>query len=134
MQAFLGFEESLATSPLSAEAQGLYTRLLYYANQGRYKTDGGEWVFPELVTIQQAQIMADLAIKDKHTLYKVRGELMAAGLIETAKAQGRGSTKYLIKVLGQSDRSTAAKTPRQGSFDTDDFFAAAVRKSLGDEI
>lgn len=134
MQAFLGFEESLTASPLSAEAQGLYTRLLYYANQGRYKTDGGEWVFPELVTIPQAQIMADLAIKDKHTLYKVRGELIAAGLIETAKAQGRGSTKYLIKVLGQSSQNTAAKTPRQGTFDTDDFFAAAVRKSLGDEI
>ena len=78
--------------------------------------------------------MADLSIKDKHTLYKVRGELMAAGLIETAKAHGRGSTKYRVKVLGQSDRSTAAKTPRQGTFDTDDFFAAAVRKSLGDEI
>lgn len=78
--------------------------------------------------------MADLSIKDKHTLYKVRGELMAAGLIETAKAQGRGSTKYRVKVLGQSDRSTAAKTHRQGTFDTDDFFAAAVRKSLGDEI
>ena len=134
MQAFLGFEESLATSPLSAEAQGLYTRLLYYANQGRYKTDGGEWVFPELVTVPQAQLMADLAIKDKHTLYKVRGELMAAGLIETAKAQGRGSTKYRIKVLGQADRSTAAKTHRQGTFDTDDFFAAAVRKSLGEEV
>lgn len=134
MQAFLGFEESLTASPLSAEAQGLYTRLLYYANQGRYKTDGGEWVFPELVTVPQAQLMADLAIKDKHTLYKVRGELMAAGLIETAKAQGRGSTKYRIKVLGQSSRNTAAKTPRQGTFDTDDFFAAAVRKSLGDEI
>lgn len=132
MQAFLGFEESIATSPLSAEAQGLYTRLLYYANQGRYKTDGGEWVFPEWVAVPQAQLMADLAIKDKHTLYKVRSELMAAGLIETAKAQGRGSTKYRVKVLGQADRNTVADKPRQGSFDTNDFFAAAVRKSLGD--
>ena len=78
--------------------------------------------------------MADLSIKDKHTLYKVRGELMAAGLIETAKAQGRGSTKYHIKVLGQADRNTASQTPRQGTFDTDDFFAAAVRKSLGEEV
>lgn len=78
--------------------------------------------------------MADLSIKDKHTLYKVRGELIEAGLIETDKAQGRELTKYRIKLLGQSDRSTAAKTPRQGTFDTDDFFAAAVRKSLGDEI
>lgn len=78
--------------------------------------------------------MADLAIKDKHTLYKVRGELMAAGLIETDRAQGRGSAKYRIKVLGQADRGTVSRTPRQGSFDTDDFFAAAVRKSLGDEI
>lgn len=78
--------------------------------------------------------MEDLAIKDKHTLCKVRGELIAAGLIETVKAQGRGSTKYIIKVLGQADRSTAAKTPRQGTFDTDDFFAAAVRKSLGEEV
>jgi hypothetical protein len=128
----LGFEESLATSPLSAEAQGLYTRLLYYANQWRYKTDGGEWVFPEWVSVPQAQLMADLAIKDKHTLYKVRGELIAAGLIETAKAQGRGSTKYIVKVLGQADRNTVVKTPSQGTFDTDDFFAAAVRKSLGD--
>lgn len=128
----MGFEESLAASPLSAEAQGLYTRLLYYANQGRYKTDGGEWVFPEWVTVPQGQLMADLAIKDKHTLYKVRGELMAAGLIETEKAQGRGSTKYRVKVLGQAARNTVAEKPRQGSFDTNDFFAAAVRKSLGD--
>lgn len=78
--------------------------------------------------------MADLSIKDKHTLYKVRGELMAAGLIETDRAQGRGSAKYRIKVLGQADRGTVSRTHRQGSFDTDDFFAAAVRKSLGDEI
>lgn len=133
MQAFLGFEESLAASPLSAEAQGLYTRLLYYANQGRYKTEGGEWVFPAWVAVPQAQLMADLAIKDKHTLYKVRGELMAAGLIETDKAQGRGTAKYRIKVLGQAARSSVAQTPRQGSFDTNDFFAAAVRASLGEE-
>jgi hypothetical protein len=128
----LGFEESLATSPLSAEAQGLYTRLLYYANQGRYKTDGGEWVFPEWISVPQAQLMAELSIKDKHTLYKIRGELMTAGLIETDKAQGRESAKYRIKVLGQTARNTVADKPRQGSFDTDDFFAAAVRKSLGD--
>lgn len=128
----MGFEESLATSPLSAEAQGLYTRLLYYANQGRYKTDGGEWVFPEWISVPQAQLMADLAIKDKHTLYKIRGELMTAGLIETDKAQGRESAKYRVKVLGQAARNTVADKPRQGSFDTNDFFAAAVRKSLGD--
>jgi hypothetical protein len=127
----LGFEESLAASPLSAEAQGLYTRLLYYANQGRYKTDGGEWVFPEWVAVPQAQLMADLAIKNKHTLYRVRGELITAGLIETDKAQGRESAKYRIKVLGQTARNTVTQTPRQGSFDTNDFFAAAVRKSLG---
>lgn len=127
----MGFEESLASCPLSAEAQGLYTRLLYYANQGRYKTDGGEWVFPEWVSVPQAQLMADLSIKDKHTLYRVRGELMAAGLIETDKAQGRGTAKYRIKVLGQASRNTAARTPSQGTFDTNDFFAAAVRKSLG---
>ena len=76
--------------------------------------------------------MADLAIKDKHTLYKVRGELIAAGLIETDKAQGRESAKYRVKVLGQAPRNTIADKPRQGSFDTGDFFAAAVRKSLGD--
>lgn len=76
--------------------------------------------------------MADLDIKDKHTLYKVRGELMAAGLIETDKAHGRESAKYRIKVPGQADRGTVAKAPHQGSFDTDDFFAAAVRHSLGD--
>lgn len=132
MQAFLGFEESLAAYPLSAEAQGLYTRLLYYANQGRYKIDSGEWVFPEWVAVPQAQLMADLSIKDKHTLYKIRGELMTAGLIEMDKAQGRGSAKYRVKVLGQADRNTVADKPRQGSFDTNDFFAAAVRKSLGE--
>lgn len=130
----MGFEESLTASPLSAEAQGLYTRLLYYANQGRYKTDGGEWVFPEWVSVPQAQLMADLAIKDKHTLYKVRDELIEAGLIEMDKAQGRLSSKYYIKVLGQADRCKVSQAPRQGTFDTDDFFAAAVRKSLGDEI
>lgn len=76
--------------------------------------------------------MADLAIKDKHTLYKVRGELMAAGLIETDKAHGRESAKYRVKVLGQATRNTVTDKPRQGSFDVNDFFAAAVRKSLGD--
>lgn len=128
----MGFEESLTSCPLSAEAQGLYTRLLFYANQGRYKTDGGEWVFAEWVAVPQAQLMADLDIKDKHTLYKVRGELMAAGLIETDKAHGRESAKYRITMLEQTARNEVTQTPRQGSFDTDDFFAAAVRKSLVD--
>ena len=128
----MGFEESLAASPLSAEAQGLYTRLLYYANQGRYKTDGGEWVFPEWVAVPQAQLMADLAIRDRHTLYRVRDELIAAGLIEADKPQGREPTKYRVKVLGQKAPQTVAKKPQQGTFDTDDFFAAAVRKSFGE--
>lgn len=128
----MGFEESIAASPLSAEAQGLYTRLLYYANQGRYKTDGGEWVFPEWVTVPQAQLMADLAIKDRHTLYKVRDELIRAGLIEADKPQGREPTKYRVKVLGQKAQQTAVKKPQQGSFNTEDFFAAAVRKSFGE--
>ena len=128
----MGFEESIDASPLSAEAQGRYTRLLYYANQGRYKTDGGEWVFPEWVTVPQAQLMADLAIKDRHTLYKVRDELIRAGLIEAYKPQGREPTKYRVKVLGQKAPQTVAKKPQQGTFDTDDFFAAAVRKSFGE--
>ena len=128
----MGFEESIAASPLSAEAQGLYTRLLYYANQGRYKTDGGEWVFPEQVTVPQAQLMADLAIKDRHTLYKVRDELIRAGLIEADKPQGREPTKYRVKVLGQKAPQTVAEKPQKGTFNTEDFFAAAVRKSLGE--
>ena len=126
----MGFEESLAASPLSAEAQGLYTRLLYCANQARYKTDGGEWVFPEQVTVPQAQLMADLAIKDRHTLYKVRDELIRAGLIEADKPQGREATKYRVKVLGQKAPQTVAEKPQKGTFNTEDFFAAAVRKSL----
>ena len=128
----MGFEESIAASPLSAEAQGLYTSLLYYANQARYQTDGGEWVFPEWISVPQAQLMADLAIKDRHTLYKVRDELIRAGLIEADKPQGREPTKYRVKVLGQKAPQTVAKKPQQGTFDTDDFFAAAVRKSFGD--
>lgn len=128
----MGFEESIAASPLSAEAQGLYTRLLYYANQARYKTDGGEWVFPEWISVPQAQLMADLAIKDRHTLYKVRDELIRAGLIEADKPQGREPTKYRVKVLGQKAPQTVAKKPQRGTFDTDDFFAAAVRKSFGE--
>lgn len=128
----MGFEESLATSPLSAEAQGLYTRLLYYANQGRYKTDGGEWVFPEWISVPQAQFMADLAIKDRHTLYRVRDELIRAGLIETDKTQGRGSARYRITMLEQTAPQIATDKPGQGSFNTEDFFTAAVRKSFGD--
>jgi hypothetical protein len=76
--------------------------------------------------------MADLAIKDRHTLYKVRDELMVARLIETDKTQGRGSARYRITMLEQTAPQKATDKPRQGSFDTDDFFAAAVRKSFGD--
>lgn len=98
--------------------------------------------------------MADLAIKDRHTLYRVRDELTRAGLIETDKTQGRGSARYRITMLEQTEAAEAAfqarKTEKPGknptgskassqpvagyesTFDLDDFFAAAVRKSLGD--
>ena len=109
----MGFEESLTTSTLSAEAQGLYTRLLYYANKGRYKTDCGEWVFPEWITVPQAQLMADLRIKDRHTLYRVRDELIGVRLIETDKPKGRGAARYRITVLEQTASQTVTAKPEE---------------------
>ena len=91
-------------------------------------------MFPEWICVPQAKLMDDLAIKDKHTLYKVRGELISAGLIDTDKAQGRGLTKYRVKVLdyAPAPAKTPTSKPHKGTFDTDDFFAAAVRKSFGE--
>lgn len=113
-------------------------RLLYYANLNRVKTDDG-WDFPEWVAVPQGQLMADMGIKEKHKLYRVRDELIETGYIETRPAKGREPTRY--RLIAQDTEAVAEdqkqpekpmKKPTKGSFDTDDFFAAAVRKAFGE--
>ncbi len=142
-QAFTLFESSLLQRPVSAEAQGMYLRLLYHANLGRYRTAEG-WVFPKWVSVSTGELMEVLGIRQRKTLYKIRGELVKAGYIRFKAGQGAGVTEYLLpQLLTVEDRrevEAELKVPlpvpvaeRQGSFDLDEFFTNALRSSLGDE-
>lgn len=122
----------------------MYLRLLYHANQGRYKTVGGAWVFPKWVQVRREELIVSMGWKDKRTLQKVRDELVSAGYVRFKSGHGAGVTEYLLVQLLTSEEQKQTEvelgqplaTPvkeRQGSFDTDDFFAAAVRHSLGDD-
>lgn len=144
-QAFTLFESSLLTRPVSAEAQGLYLRLLYHANLGRYRTAAGVWVFPRWVSVSTGDLMGVLGIRQRKTLYKIRDELIQAGYIRTKAEPGAATTCYLLpQLLTFEDRrevEAELKAPlpspvseRQGSFDVNEFFVASVRASLGDEI
>lgn len=144
-QAFTLFESSLLQRPVSAEAQGMYLRLLYHANLGRYRTMAGVWVFPKWVSVSTADLMDVLGIRQRKTLYKIRDELIQAGYIRTKAEPGAATTSYLLtQILSVEDRREAeaelgAPLPvpvaeRQGSFDLNEFFVAAVRHSMGDEI
>ena len=108
-------------------------RLLYYANKARIKTDNG-WDFPEWFPVPQAQIMEDLGIKDKHKLYKIRTELISAGFVEMSKSKGRELPRYHLTVLKTETSAVFSVNKKQGSFDTDDFFLASVKKSFGDDF
>lgn len=143
-QAFIAFEEALTARPVSAEAQGMYLRLLYYANQGRYKTASGAWVFPKWVQVRREELIVSMGWKDKRTLQKVRDELVSAGYVRFKSGNGAGVTEYLlVQLLTSEERKQieeeieqplpAPVKERQGSFDLDEFFALAVRRSLGED-
>ena len=111
-------------------------RILYYANLGRVKSDDG-WDFPEWVAVLQSQLMADIGIKNKHTLYKLRDELVAAGYVEIMPAQGREPARYHLSIqaaapICEEPTPKPMKKPTKGTFDTEDFFEAAVRKAFGE--
>ena len=122
----------------------MYLRLLYHANQGRYKTVGGAWVFPKWVQVRREELIVSMGWKDKRTLQKVRDELVSAGYVRFKSGHGAGVTEYLlVQLLTSEERKqieegieqpipTSVKE-RQGTFDIDEFFAAAVRRSLGED-
>ena len=111
-------------------------RILYYANLGRVKSNDG-WDFPEWVAVPQSQLMADMKIKEKHKLYRVRDELVAAGYVEIMQAKGREPARYHLSIqaaapICEEPTPKPMKKPTKGSFDTEDFFEAAVRKAFGE--
>ena len=115
-------------------------RLLHYANKGRVKTQGG-WDFPEWFAVPQAQIMDDLQIKNKHTLYKLRDELVSAGFLEFKNSQGREPPRYRLTVSETCQPRTSQYSAPSGkniehysSFNTEDFFAAAVKATFGEDF
>lgn len=112
-------------------------RLLHYANKGRVKTQGG-WVFPEWFSVPQAQLMADLNIKDKHTLYRIRDELATAGWVIFENSKGREPPRYRLTVSEKEQPQKAVQTTQavrnSGSFDTFDFWTAAVKSSFGEDF
>ena len=118
----------------------MYMRLLYYANLARYKQSGGEWVFRRWVEVPNKDILRDLSVP-RVSFYKIRDELVTAGYIKFKAGQGAGRTEYSLCMLigGKPSNeptpcdTTPQKKPKQGSFDLDEFFADAVRKSLGDD-
>ena len=121
----------------------MYLRLLYYANGARYKSSGGEWVFRKWVAVPSKELLRDVGIP-RMSMYKIRDELVKAGYIRFKPGIGNGATEYmLVSLAGNSNSQEATqKAPQtkpsgaaaQGSFDTDDFFAAAVRKNFGEEF
>lgn len=111
-------------------------RILYYANLGRVKSDDG-WDFPEWVAVPQSQLMADMKIKEKHKLYRVRDELVAEGYVEIMPAKGREPARYHLSIqaaapICEEPTPKPMKKPAKGTFDTEDFFTAAVRKAFGE--
>lgn len=115
-------------------------RLLHYANKGRVKTQDG-WAFPEWFAVPQAQIMDDLQIKTKNTLYKLRDELVSAGFLAVKNSQGREPPKYRLTVSESDQPRTSPSAAPSGkniehysSFNTEEFFSAAVKDTFGDDF
>lgn len=121
-------------------------RLLYYANGARYKVNG-EWVFRKWVEVPSKALLKDTGIH-RSTMYKLRDELAQTGYIRFKVGIGRGTTEYMLCLLHEAQRAepkhteayqslpkpTKQEAPAQGSFNTDDFYNAAVRKALGEDI
>ena len=110
-------------------------RLLYYANKSRVKTDSG-WDFPEWFPVPQARLMEDMGIKERHKLYKIQDELILSGSIDVSKSKGR-DTQYRLLTLPVEVKASGNPKPKAksgGSFNTDDFFSAAVMRSFGDDF
>lgn len=118
----------------------MYLRLLYYANGARYKQSGGEWVFKRWVEVSSKDLVRDLDVH-RTTMYRIRDELSAAGYIRFKPGIGAGKTEYNLCLLfdGKPAKETAqieseaSKKPQSGSFDLNEFWDAAVKKSLGDD-
>lgn len=80
-------------------------------------------------------------------MYKIRDELVKANYIRFKPGIGSGVTEYTLCPLNGAQKPTAKPTeayqslpkpakqgtPTQGSFDLDEFWDAAVKKSLGDD-
>ena len=121
-------------------------RLLYYANGARYKVNG-EWVFRKWVEVPSKALLKDTGIH-RSTMYKLRDELAQTGYIRFKVGIGRGTTEYMLCLLHEAQRAepkpteayrslpkpTNQEAPKQGSFNTDDFYNAAVRKAFGEDI
>jgi hypothetical protein len=121
-------------------------RLLYYANGARYKVNG-EWVFRKWVEVPSKQLVKEVGVH-RTTLYRFRDELSQAGYIRFKSGIGSGATEYMLCLLHEAQRadpkptqscrsipkSTKQEAPKKGSFDTDEFFKAAVRASLGEDL
>ena len=115
----------------------MYMRLLYYANGARYKASGGEWVFRKWVAVTSKELIRDVC-KNRNALRKIRDELAQAGYIRYKPGAGNGATEYMLvsltkKVKDPEVQEMPKKTAPTGSFNTDDFFAAAVRKTFGEK-
>lgn len=120
-------------------------RLLYYANGARYKVNG-EWVFRKWFAVPSKDLYKDLGVS-QHTLCKFRDELAKANYIRYKSGVGSGRTEYMLCPLNGAQKPTAKPTeayqslpkptkqeaPTQGSFNTDDFWELAVRRSFGDD-
>lgn len=124
----------------------MYMRLLYYANNARYKASGGEWVFRKWVEIRSRDLIKDMG-KDRNAMRRVREELVKAGYIKYKPGIGNGTTEYMLCLLvgGKKEEQKPTEAYRslpkptnqptaQGSFDTDDFFEAAIRKTFGEDL
>lgn len=116
-------------------------RLLYYANGARYKQSGGEWVFRRWVEVASKDLIRDLG-SNRNAVRKIRDELVSAGYIKFKPGIGSGKTEYNLCMLfdgkpskdPEPHKETTSKKPNQGSFDLDEFYADAVRRSLGEDI
>ena len=120
-------------------------RLLYYANGARYKASGGEWVFRKWVTVPSKELIHDMGVS-RPTMYKIREELSNAGYIRFKAGIGNGTTEYMVcfqketpnpkptEAYRSLPKPTKEEAPPQGSFNTDDFFEAAVRRAFGDDL
>ena len=103
-------------------------------------------MFRKWVAVTDKDITADLQIT-RPTLRKFRDELAKANYIRFKSGDGTQGTEYMLCLLNGAQKPTAKPTeayqslpkptkqeaPTQGSFNTDDFWELAVRRSFGDD-